>query len=68
MLASRKALETQANDINMVTVRKMNCQQPVETTLLATPYDNKENSSTAVHLLRGQCIECAVGGNLLVVN
>jgi hypothetical protein len=36
-LGSRKAVETQENDINMVTVRKMNYQQPVKSDLVATP-------------------------------
>jgi len=52
----------------MVTVMKTNYQQPVKTDLLATPLVNKENSGTAVEVLEGQGIECAVGGTLLVVN
>jgi hypothetical protein len=54
----------QANDINIVTVKKMNYQQPVKTDVQAMPVDNKENSGTAVEVVDGTY----VGGNLLVVN
>jgi hypothetical protein len=58
MQAAGKGARSQANDVNMMTVKKINYEQPVKTDLLATALDNKKNSCTDDEVMEGQCIEC----------